>query len=30
VRGVRGEASQLVDWIAAHFGSPAAFPGLTQ
>ncbi len=30
VRGVRGEASQVVDWIAANFGSPAAFPGLTQ
>lgn len=24
VRGVRGEASQVVDWIAAHFGSPRA------
>jgi hypothetical protein len=22
VRGVRGEASEVVDWIAAHFGSP--------
>jgi hypothetical protein len=30
VRGVRGEASQVVDWIAAYFGSPATFPELTQ
>jgi len=30
VRGVRGDASHVVDWIAAHFGSPAIFPGLTQ
>jgi hypothetical protein len=30
VRGVRGETSQVVDWIAAHFGAAAAFPGLTQ
>ena len=30
VRGVRGEASQVVDWIAAHFAISAAFPELTQ
>jgi hypothetical protein len=29
VRGVRGEASQVVDWITAHFGPPS-FPFLTQ
>jgi hypothetical protein len=30
VRGVRGEASQLVNWIAAHFVSPQACSGSTQ